>query len=319
MQASVLIAAHNEGEQLWKTVQSALGAVGNLRCEFIVADDASTDGSVDEVRRRFPQVRIVASEKRGGPSPTKDLAARSASGRVLVFLDGHTKPEASAIERLVRTIRSLLGRAILTPRIVHLECDRWENDPRREGFGFYVDLEDLSCGWTGREALRWRRGFYESPTLIGCAFAISRRLYRKLRGFDPHMIQWGVEDIDLGLKSWLMGYPVLTTPYATAGHRFRGTFDNYDVSDHAVLFNKLRMARKNFTERVWEEWVDHCREREPADVWRLAWETFDANRETIEDEREYLMARRRHDEFWYADRFGLSWPRRPDGKIRTRS
>ena len=59
MRASLIIAAHNEGDSLWKTVQSCLETSAGLDCEIVVADDASWDGSVEEAQRRFPQVRVV--------------------------------------------------------------------------------------------------------------------------------------------------------------------------------------------------------------------------------------------------------------------
>ncbi len=314
MLSSLLIAAHNEGERLWRTVEWSMEATRKLRCEIIVADDKSEDSCVDEVRRRFPEVRVASHERRLGPSPTKDLAARLASGRVLVFLDGHCRPEPAAIEHLVRAVGKLKGNAIVTPRIVHLDCDRWENDKSWAGYGFQVKLHDFTCGWAPRVSMRWQRGLYESPTLVGCCFAMTRNLYEKLQGFDPQMSEWGVEDIDLGLKSWLMGHPVLNTPYATVGHRFRGAFDNYTVSHAAFVFNQLRMARKTFTEEVWNEWLERCRSREPEDVWHKAWEKFSAERESLERERDYLMAHRVHDEFWYAEHFGLDWPKKPFGR-----
>ena len=311
MQASILIAAHNEGERLGRTVEGCIGATRQLKSEVIVVDDASEDGCVDELRRQFPEVRIRAHQKRLGPSPTKDLAARCARGRVLVFLDGHSKPEPLAIEYLVETVRKLRGRAIVTPRIVPLDCNRWENDLSWAGYGFRLELRDLRCGWAERCSMRWQRGFYESPTLVGCCFAMTRKLYGRLWGFDPHMTEWGVEDIDLGLKSWLMGHPVLNTPYATVGHRFRGVFDNYTVSNEAFLFNQLRSARKNLTEGNWSEWIERCRSREPESEWKVAWQLFSERRESLERERAYLMAHRVHDEFWYAKHFGLDWPTNP--------
>lgn len=93
MRASLLIAAHNEGELLWKTIRACLASISDLEYEILVADDASSDGSLKEARRRFPQIRVVRHPERRGASPTKHLAAAEAQGDVLVFLDGHTNPE----------------------------------------------------------------------------------------------------------------------------------------------------------------------------------------------------------------------------------
>jgi nitrogen fixation NifU-like protein len=42
-----------------------------------------------------------------------------------------------------------------------------------------------------------------------------------------------------------------------------------------------------------------------------AWTLFETRRESVEREREYLLANRVHDEFWYAEYFHLPWPVRP--------
>jgi hypothetical protein len=51
-----------------------------------------------------------------------------------------------------------------------------------------------------------------SRGFIGCAFAMARELYDKLHGFDPHMFVWGVEDVDLALRCWLLGHAILHDP-----------------------------------------------------------------------------------------------------------
>jgi glycosyltransferase involved in cell wall biosynthesis len=282
MQTSVVIAAYNEGDRLWKTIQSCVDTCFGLDFEIIVADDASSDDSIAEALRRFPRLEVVRHEQRLGASPAKASGARRARGKVLVFLDGHTKPEPGAISGLVRDVEQVGGEAILTPTIAALDSNAWVNDLTQVGHGYYLDLETLGCGWKPLEELRpIREGkttFYESPALIGCALAVARALYDKLWGMDPHMRDWGVEDLDFGLKCWLMGHRILHDPGVVIGHRFRGTFDNYSVPVEHVLVNQLRLARKNFTQAVWAEWVDRCRLRHPGrlvdhpeGLWARAW------------------------------------------------
>jgi GT2 family glycosyltransferase len=320
MRTSIIIAAHNEGESLWKTVQSCIETCAGLDYEIVIADDASVDDSVEEVQRRFSQLRMVRHEERRGTAPTKDLGAKEARGDIFVFLDGHCKPEYGTITRLVQGVEEMKGNAIVTPAVVGLDTQRWRNSPAQVGHGYFLDLEKFHCGWLPLSELRaveiGRKRFYESPALIGCVLAVSRQLYEDLWGFDRHMRMWGVEDLDFGLKSWLMGHPILHDPEAVVGHRFRASFDNYDVPVEHTVVNQLRMARKSFTPGVWAEWVDRCRLRHPgrlADrpegLWARVWELFEEQRASVEQERAYLHARRQRDEFWYAQRFGLTWPR----------
>ncbi len=47
----------------------------------------------------------------------------------------------------------------------------------------------------------------------------------------------------------------------------------------------------------------------PEGFWARVWELFLENQTSAESERAYIHARRVRDEFWYAARFGLDWPK----------
>lgn len=180
MRSSILIAAHNEGEALWQTIRSCVETCAGLDYEIVLADDASVDDSVEEARQRFPQLRVVRHDERRGAAPTKHLGAREARGDVLVFLDGHCKPEQGAISRLVQGVEETKGNAIVTPAIAGLDVRRWQNSPAQVGHGYFLDLEKFACGWLPLGEFRvvdaGRRRFYESPALIGCVLAVSHDL-----------------------------------------------------------------------------------------------------------------------------------------------
>jgi GT2 family glycosyltransferase len=313
MRATIVIPAYNEGALLAKTIGACLETAADVGCEIAVADDASDDGSIEEVQRQFPKVRIFSHAVRRGVSVTKDLGARNSRGDVLVFLDGHCKPEPGAIASLIADIENWDGEAIVSPRIAALNTKPWENCLDQVGYGYRIDLESFELSWVdlpNLEKYGERKGkvFYSQPTLIGCCVAMSRRLYEKLWGWDTGMRVYGAEDVDFGLKAWLMGHPVLHDPEPLIGHRFGGNIDSSpDSAEHHVA-NQLRMARKNFTDSTWLDWMEKYSFRQPPWVWESAWKHFLEGNECLERERAYLMANRAHDEFWYAATFGLSWP-----------
>lgn len=139
MFVSVIVAARNEGESLWKTVRSCSDGAPGLGFEVIVADDHSDDGSIEELQRRFPRVRVVrhadptdqrseaigdgdssppldapgfelggseATPSRRGAAATKDLGARHARGEILIFLDGHCHVDSDSLRRLIDDTRA---------------------------------------------------------------------------------------------------------------------------------------------------------------------------------------------------------------------
>ncbi len=307
MWGSIVIAAHNEGDPLVRTVESVRETAWALGLEILVADDASTDGLVERLAEAAPEARVVRHHHRRGSSPTKDTGARNARGDILIFLDGHTKPEPGAIFKLLKNVEELKGDAIFMPRVPALDVERWENAPGPAGYGFRLVLPDLDGHWLGPSQMHRRGPYFESPTLCGCCFAISRGLYEKLRGFDPHLIQWGPEDFDLGLKAWLLGHPILSDPLPTIGHRFRKEFP-YLVAPESVLANKIRIAWKNFTPEGFQAWLEVFQPRHAADLWALAWSLFQERWESAEEERQYLLGLRVHDESWFARTFGCEWP-----------
>jgi len=315
MRASIVIAAHNEGDLLWKTVGSCFEASDGLDCEIVVADDASSDGSIAEVGARFRDIRVVASTERRGCSATKDLGARSARGDVIVFLDGHCKPEPGALGRLVSAVESWDGNAIVSPGIPDLDPDIWESNLSLAGKGYWLDLEWFRCGWANDGELREITGpdgrrYLEQPCVVGCCLAVSRSLYEKLRGFDPDMRSWGTEDLDFGLKSWLMGHSSLVDPDAFIGHRFRkeNTPCSYEIPFHHDLHNRWRMARKNMGDDAWQDWVSRHGKLFEAPLLDRVWKLYDEGRDSLEAERDYLMRNRCRSEYDYAAEFGLIWP-----------
>jgi glycosyltransferase involved in cell wall biosynthesis len=112
MRVSVIVAGYNEGKNLARTLDSVVETAGKLDYELVVVDDASTDDSIAEVRVKHPGAQIVSHVERQGTAGAKAAGADQAKGEVLLFLDGHTKPEAGALEALVEDVKDLEGKAI---------------------------------------------------------------------------------------------------------------------------------------------------------------------------------------------------------------
>ncbi len=309
MRASILISSYNEGDLLGKTLASCQCAAVGLECEILVSDNGSTDGSVAQAEAAFPDVTFIVDGSTRGPSPTKHRAAVASGGSTLVFLDGHCRIERDSLERMVADVEEQDGQAAIVPRMFDLEVSNWSLYSCQRAVCQRLDLETLEQPTFARQRLFQQRGRYvESAGLIGCSFAMSRDHYFHLRGCDPDMRVWGSDDADLGLKSWLMGYPVLADPEVHVGHRFRAAVDPTPIMAD-LLANRLRMARKNFSEGVWLDWLERFHRRHDEETAAAALAVFESRRRSVEEEREYLMAHRKCDEFWFAKHFGLRWPR----------
>jgi hypothetical protein len=83
----------------------------------VVVDNASSDGTADEVARRFPAVQLVASTTNDGYGVAVNRAVARASGRFLVFLNPDTEVRAGALDRLLADAAQP-GTGVVGPRLV---------------------------------------------------------------------------------------------------------------------------------------------------------------------------------------------------------
>ncbi len=84
-----------------RCLDAIAAAAGETAAEVIVVDNASDDGSRDEVEGR-PGVRLIANDENVGFGRACNQAAREARGRHLVFLNFDCEPQDGWLDALVR-------------------------------------------------------------------------------------------------------------------------------------------------------------------------------------------------------------------------
>ncbi len=91
---SVIIPARNEAPRIDAVVRAVLDqAASGSRVEVLVADDGSTDGTASLAARAGARV-LPTGGGEGNPAAARNLAAREATGDILLFLDGDCLPDA---------------------------------------------------------------------------------------------------------------------------------------------------------------------------------------------------------------------------------
>ncbi|PAP78395.1 glycosyltransferase family 2 protein [Rubrivirga marina] len=98
---SVVIVTYNVREFLEQALRSVERASAGLEVETWVVDNDSADGSVEMVRERFPDVRLVANEENVGFATANNQAIREAAGRYVLVLNPDTILQEDTLRRLV--------------------------------------------------------------------------------------------------------------------------------------------------------------------------------------------------------------------------
>src|SRR6056297_3151838 len=98
---SILIVSYNTSELTCAAIQSVYDQTRDVRFELIVADNNSSDGSADDIAKRFPELNLLRLESNIGFAAANNLASEQATGKYILLLNPDTVVLDSAIDKLV--------------------------------------------------------------------------------------------------------------------------------------------------------------------------------------------------------------------------
>ncbi|XP_014430953.1 polypeptide N-acetylgalactosaminyltransferase-like 6 isoform X1 [Pelodiscus sinensis] len=256
---SIIIPFHNEGwTSLLRTIHSIINRTPDiLIAEIILVDDFSDrehlKEKLEEYMARFAKVRIVRTKKREGLIRTRLLGASMAKGEVLTFLDSHCEVNVNWLPPLLNQI-ALNHKTIVCPMIDVIDHNH---------FGYEAQAGDAMRG-----AFDWEMYYkripippelqrsdlsdpFESPVMAGGLFAVDRKWFWELGGYDPGLEIWGGEQYEISFKVWMCGGGMFDVPCSRVGHIYR-KYVPYKVPSGTSLARNLK--------RVAETWMDEFAE-----------------------------------------------------------
>ena len=190
------------------------------RLEVVVADNASTDGTADVLRRYGARIRVVYETKRG-PAAARNAGLRAARGEVIAFTDSDCIVDRAWLAHIV---------APLADRNVGAAggCKR--------AFPSGSDVEHF-----GERIHDHARAIHEfrPPYLITMNVSARRELLQQIGGFDERLLR--CEDVDLSYRIAQAGYRFAYTPDAVIYHRNRSTVPELIVEGYAHGFHAVKL------------------------------------------------------------------------------
>nr|XP_043871168.1 polypeptide N-acetylgalactosaminyltransferase 15-like [Solea senegalensis] len=249
--ASVVICFHDEAwSTLLRTVHSVLHtAPKQYLHEVLLVDDLSQQGHLKSVLSEYVShldgVRLIRSTKRLGVSGCRALGATRAAGAVLVFMDSHCECQKGWLEPLLERVAQDRTR-VVSPIIDVIDWKTFQYNATR---------------WPVRGVFDWKLDFYwesksplqdqdpdsavqplKSPVLGGEVLAVDRHFFQRTGAYDPGMLLWGAEQIELSIRVWSCSGSMEVVPCSRVAHLSHHHVP-YRFPDQELLQrNKIRVA-----------------------------------------------------------------------------
>lgn len=258
MKLSVIIVNYNVRaylEQCLRTVQEALkGMAGDV----YVVDNQSTDGSVEMVREKFPEVKLIANKENVGFSRANNQAIRASNAeyvvllnpdtvvgedvflKVMAFMDAHPKAGGLGVKMIDGTGTFLpeSKRGLPTPAVA------------------FYKIIGLTRLFTHSKIFgRYHLGHLPEneaapiEILSGACMFLRKKTLDEVGLLDESFFMYG-EDIDLSYRITLGGYENWYFPDARIIHYKGESTKKSSVNYVFVFYNAMAIfAQKHFTRR----------------------------------------------------------------------
>lgn len=219
---SVVVVSYNTREPLLACLDALASRVA-LAHEVIVVDNASTDGSVEAVRARFPAAVVIANDVNVGFSRANNQGLARGRAPYALVLNSDAEVSAGCVEALAGVLDARPEVGIVGPRT------RFPDGRIQVSFG---PMLSPRAEWRQRRlVLAVRRGDpralrdvesmasreHEPVWVSGSCLLARRSAIDAVGGFDEGFFLYE-EDVDLCVRVRAKGWKVVFTPAAEVVH-----------------------------------------------------------------------------------------------------
>jgi GT2 family glycosyltransferase len=236
---SIVIPNWNGVYLMEKHLKTVLDAAQGV--EIIVADDKSTDGSVEYLKTQFPKIKVVQRDSRGGFGANVNAGVAAAKGEIIILLNTDVEPEKEFLLPLLTHFRD--------PQVFAVGC-------------LEKSLENGKTFLRGRGVAHWVKGYFihsrgevdktDTAWVSGGSGAFRKSIWDKLGGMDTLYNPFYWEDIDLSYRGRKAGWRTLFEPKSIVHHyheegKIKREFTQMDVK-RIVYRNQFIFIWKNLTD-----------------------------------------------------------------------
>jgi GT2 family glycosyltransferase len=246
MLVSVIIPNWNGAAHL-PTCLNALRAQTLQDFEVIVADNGSSDESLELLARDYPEARVLPLARNLGFTGACNAGLRAALGEFLILLNNDTEADPRWLEEVVAAFRRHPRTGMVASRMLLFD--------RRDVFHTAGDVFKTDGTPGNRGVWETDRGqFSEGPVFSanGGSAAYRRAMLDQVGLLDEDFF-FSCEDVDLAWRAQLAGWPAVYAPRAVVYHKLSASGGGATASYHDGR-NFLYLLAKDVPGCVWRRY-----------------------------------------------------------------
>ena len=216
----------------------------NDNLEVIVVDNASQNQEADTISKRFPQVKVIKSEKNLGFAGGNNLGIRAAKGKYIFLINNDTIFKNFNIQALIKKLESSPKIAIVCPKIRFA----WGSHPIQ--YAGYTPLSNITVRNQAIGFGEEDHGQYDTahptPYAHGAAMLIKREALEKV-GLMPECFFLYYEELDWSIMFARAGFEIWYDPACTVYHKeSQATGQNSPLRTYYIVRNRLLLVKRNW-------------------------------------------------------------------------
>lgn len=268
---SIIILSYNTSDLLTGCIRSIKNSRPKISYEIVVCDNGSTDGSIENINRKYPDVSLIENGENLGFAKGNNAAKKIVHGEYVLFLNSDTEVHKETLDETVNYLKVHEDVGVVTCKM-KLPSGGLDKDARRSFPTPWVALTHLVLKldklfpksplfaryWYGYKSAD---DIHEIDVVQGAYFLTTKKILDSVGWFSEDYFLDG-EDIDLSWKIKQKGWKCVYYPMVSIKHIKGATKGKNKKTKSSVSLSekmKYRMSGVNsmeifYKKRMWKDY-----------------------------------------------------------------
>lgn len=246
MKLSIIIVSWNVREDVLKCLRSIEENRPLVEFEIIVVDNASSDGTVEAIKKSFPEVRIIANKENRGFAAANNQGIEASSSEYVIFLNPDTIVHPNSLDNLIRFLDQNQDVGACGPKILNDDGTTQQSVRRfptfrgalyRHTFFRFLRLfREQYKKWLMKDFDYDRQ--MDVDQVMGAAMIVGRSVLEEVGRMDEKFFMY-YEEVDLCYRIKQTGRRVVFLPKAMITHRGERSSEQIPVERRIMMLTSM--------------------------------------------------------------------------------